>query len=224
MKTKAVAYLRTSSAANVGTDKDSHKRQMSAINAYAKTAGYTIVLPPYYDAAVSGADPIDTRPGFRSLLAFLADNADVRVILVENASRFARDLAVQLAGHTLLKQRGIELIPVDAPNHFTDETPTATMVRQILGAVSEFEKAGIVHKLKVARDAKRARTGKCEGRKSHAEANPNAVARARALHRKPRDQKRLSLRAIAAQMFAEGHKASSGKPYGPSQIKSMLSR
>jgi DNA invertase Pin-like site-specific DNA recombinase len=224
MKTKAVAYLRTSSAANVGTDKDSHKRQMSAINAYAKTAGYTIVLPPYYDAAVSGADPIDTRPGFRSLLAFLADNADVRVILVENASRFARDLAVQLAGHTLLKQRGIELIPVDAPNHFTDETPTATMVRQILGAVSEFEKAGIVHKLKVARDAKRARTGKCEGRKSHAEANPNAVARSRALHRKPRDQKRLSLRAIAAQMFAEGHKASSGKPYGPSQIKSMLSR
>jgi hypothetical protein len=98
------------------------------------------------------------------------------MILVENASRFARDLAVQLAGHSLRKQRGIELVPVDAPNHFTDETPTATMVRQILGAVSEFEKAGVVHKLRVARDAKRAKTGKCEGRKSHAEVNPNAVA------------------------------------------------
>jgi DNA invertase Pin-like site-specific DNA recombinase len=202
MSTKAVAYLRTSSATNVGADKDSAKRQMSAITAYAKAASYTIVLPPYYDAAVSGG-----------------------VILVENASRFARDLAVQLAGHSLLKQRGIELVPVDAPNHFTDETPTATMVRQILGAVSEFEKAGIVHKLKVARDAKRAKTGKCEGRKSHAEMNPNAVALARKLHRKNRETgKRMSLRKIAATMAKQGHIATSGLAYGPSAIQSMLTR
>ena len=33
---KAVAYLRTSSAANVGADKDSEKRQRQAIVAYAK--------------------------------------------------------------------------------------------------------------------------------------------------------------------------------------------
>jgi DNA invertase Pin-like site-specific DNA recombinase len=209
----------------VGTEKDSAKRQLSAINAYAKSAGFTIVLPPYYDAAVSGADPIDTRPGFRSLLTFLADNAEVRVILVETASRFARDLAVQLAGHSLLKARGIELIPVDAPNHFTDETPTATMVRQILGAVSEFEKAGIVHKLKVARDAKRAKTGKCEGRKSHAEVNPGAVKLARLLHRKPKHtEKRMSYRKIAAAMFKQGHMAASRKPYSASVIKSMLTR
>jgi DNA invertase Pin-like site-specific DNA recombinase len=225
MSTKALAYLRTSSATNVGADKDSAKRQMSAITAYAKAASYTIVLPPYYDAAVSGADPIDTRPGFRALLAFIADHSDVRVILVENASRFARDLAVQLAGHSLLKQRGIELVPVDAPNHFTDETPTATMVRQILGAVSEFEKAGIVHKLKVARDAKRAKTGKCEGRKSHAEINPNAVALARKLHRKNRETgKRMPLRKIAATMAKQGHIATSGLAYGPSAIQSMLTR
>ena len=225
MKTKAVAYLRTSSATNVGADKDSAKQQMGAITAYAKAAHIEIVLPPYYDAAVSGADPIDSRPGFRQLLAYLALHAQVRMILVENASRFARDLAVQLAGHSLLKQRGIELVPVDAPNHFTDETPTATMVRQILGAVSEFEKAGIVHKLKVARDAKRAVTGKCEGRKSHAEVNPNAVALARKLHRKNRETgKHMSLRKIAATMAKHGHMATSGKAYGPSAIQSMLAR
>jgi DNA invertase Pin-like site-specific DNA recombinase len=221
--TKAVAYLRTSSATNVGADKDSAKRQMSAITAYAKAAHFDIVLPPYYDAAVSGADPIDTRPGFRALLAFIAENADVRVILVENASRFARDLAVQLTGHSLLKQRGIELIPVDAPDHFTNDTPTATMVRQILGAVSEFQKAEIVLKLRGARDRKRAVTGKCEGRKSHAEANPNAVALARKLHRKPRHtDKCMSYRDISAEMAKAGHLAASGKPYGPSAIQSML--
>jgi DNA invertase Pin-like site-specific DNA recombinase len=39
----AVAYLRTSSAANVGADKDSDKRQLAAIEAFAKQAGFTIV-------------------------------------------------------------------------------------------------------------------------------------------------------------------------------------
>jgi DNA invertase Pin-like site-specific DNA recombinase len=222
-KTKAAAYLRTSSAANVGEDKDSAKRQLAAINAYAKRAGYLIELPPYYDAAVSGSDPIDTRPGFRAMLAFIADNPDVRTILVENASRFARDLVVQLTGHSLLKARGIELIPVDAPDYFTDDTPTAKMVRSILGAVSEFQKAEIVLKLRVARDRKRTATGKCEGRKSHAEANPNAVAMARKLHRKDRTTgERMSSRAIAAQLAAAGHMARSGKPYGSSAILSML--
>jgi DNA invertase Pin-like site-specific DNA recombinase len=223
IKTKAVAYLRTSSAVNVGADKDSDKRQMVAISAYAKHAHFEIVLPPYYDAAVSGADPIDTRPGFRDLLVFMSETPDVRVILVESASRFARDLVVQLTGHSLLKARGIELIPVDAPNHFTDDTPTAKMVRSILGAVSEFEKASIVMKLRMARDRKRAQTGKCEGRKSHAEANPNAVALARKLHRKPRgSEKRMSYRDIAAEMAEQGHLARSGKPYGPSAVLSML--
>ena len=40
---KAVAYLRTSSAANVGNDKDSDKRQLAAIEAFAKANGYEIV-------------------------------------------------------------------------------------------------------------------------------------------------------------------------------------
>ena len=59
----AIAYLRTSSAANVGADKGSDKRQRDAIAAYAKHAGFEVV-DTYYDAAVSGADPIETRPGF----------------------------------------------------------------------------------------------------------------------------------------------------------------
>jgi DNA invertase Pin-like site-specific DNA recombinase len=59
----AVAYLRTSSATNVGADKDSDKRQRAAIEAFAKSAGCAIV-GEYYDKAVSGADRIDQRPGF----------------------------------------------------------------------------------------------------------------------------------------------------------------
>ena len=67
----AVAYLRTSSAANVGADKDSDKRQRAAIEAFAKRSGFTIV-DEYYDEAVSGADPVDQRPGFAEMLQRLA--------------------------------------------------------------------------------------------------------------------------------------------------------
>ena len=41
--TKAVAYMRTSSATNVGADKDSEKRQRAAIEGYAKRAGMSVV-------------------------------------------------------------------------------------------------------------------------------------------------------------------------------------
>ena len=78
----AVAYLRTSSAANVGADKDSDKRQRAAIEAFARQAGFAIV-GEYYDAAVSGADPVDQRPGFAEMLLQLAANG-AKTIIVES--------------------------------------------------------------------------------------------------------------------------------------------
>jgi len=158
----------------------------------------------FYDAAVSGADAIDRRPGFVAMLERIEGNG-VRLVLVENASRFARDLAVQLAGHAMLQARGIELVPVDAPTHFTDPTPTAEMVRQILGAVSQFEKASIVAKLRGARDRASATAGRrIEGRK--ATLIGEALAMARRLHRKnPKTGEHRSLRSIAAALAEAGH-------------------
>ena len=91
-----LAYLRTSSAANVGQDKDTDKRQNSAIAAYAKLAGFQIV-EEFYDAAISGADPIQDRPGFAALLDRIEGNG-VRTVIVEDASRFARELMAQELG------------------------------------------------------------------------------------------------------------------------------
>ena len=100
----AVAYLRTSSAANVGADKDSDKRQRATIAVFAKAAGYTIV-DEFYDAAVSGSDPVGERPGFKAMLERIASNG-VRIILVESPDRFARDLAVQEAAGCAGAQEG----------------------------------------------------------------------------------------------------------------------
>jgi DNA invertase Pin-like site-specific DNA recombinase len=98
-KTAAAAYFRTSSAANVGPDKDSMRRQREAVLAYAK-AHRLEVIQEFYDAAVSGADPIDARTAFADMMAFCG-NGGPKVVLVENASRFARDLIVQLTGHEI---------------------------------------------------------------------------------------------------------------------------
>jgi len=43
--------------------------------------------------------------------------------------------------------------------------PTRTLIRQVLGAVAQFEKSVIVLKLRAARDRIRRRDGRCEGRK-----------------------------------------------------------
>lgn len=223
MTLTAVAYYRTSSAANVGGDKDSLKRQREAVSEFTKSKDIEIVQE-FYDAAVSGADPVHERDGFADLLAYIASNG-AKTILVENASRFARDLTVQLTGHKMLSDLGYELVPVDAPEYFRDETPTAVMVRSILGAVSEFEKAQLVSKLKVARDRKRKATGKCEGRKGYAETNPELVKVAKRLRRaSPKTGKRKSLRAIASELFEMGYATATGKPLGPKTIMSLVDK
>jgi DNA invertase Pin-like site-specific DNA recombinase len=220
VKVPAIAYLRTSSAANVGADKDSDRRQREAIQAFARRAGYELV-GEFYDAAVSGADSIDTRPGFAAMLERIEGNG-ARTIIVETASRFARDLMVQEVGHSKLRERGIDLIAADNPGSFIDDTPTAKLVRQVLGAISEFDKAMTVAKLRGARERKRRDVGKCEGRKSHAERNPELVALAKRLHRHKPKGGRMSLRAISAELAARGFLNENGRPFAATSVKAML--
>lgn len=218
---KAVAYLRTSSRTNVGVDKDSDKRQLAAIEGYAKAAGYQIV-DTFYDAAVSGADPVGARPGFAEMLERLMSNG-ARTIIVESPDRFARDLMVQLAGHDMLKAKGIFLVAASAPTHFIEATPTAVLVRQVLGAIAEFEKTTLVAKLAASRRRKRMATGeKVEGRKSHVEARPDLVKLAKALARKKPKGGKLSLRAISAELAAQGFLNERGRPFNPKSIAAML--
>jgi DNA invertase Pin-like site-specific DNA recombinase len=219
-KVPAIAYLRTSSAANVGADKDSDRRQREAIAAFASRAGYELV-GEFYDAAVSGADPIDTRPGFAAMLERIEGNG-VRTIIVETASRFARDLMVQEVGHAKLRERGIDLIAADNPGSFIDDTPTARLVRQVLGAISEFDKAMTVAKLRGARERKRRDLGKCEGRKSHAELNPALVATAKRLRRQKPKGGRISLRAISTELAARGYLNENGRPFAAASVQAML--
>ena len=103
-----------------------------------------------------------------------------------------------------------------------EDTPTAVLVRQVLGAIAQFEKAGLVAKLAAARKRKRVANGKCEGRKSLAETNPEAVALAKALGRKKPKGGPMSLRAVSAELAARGFLNERGAPFNHKSVASML--
>lgn len=241
-KMSALAYLRTSSAANTNDDKrrkadmpdkDSEHRQRAAIAAYAKRAGF-VLAGEFYDAAVSGADPIETRPGFSALLDRVEANG-VRTVLVEDASRFARELMAQELGITALIKRGVRLVTTSGDDLTASDDPTRKMMRQIAGAFAEYEKARLVAKLKHARDRRREAAGKCEGRKTRLErlsADGNerealklgeAMRLAKRLHRaNPKTGKRMSLRKISAELARQGYLNEAGQPYHATSVKTMI--
>jgi DNA invertase Pin-like site-specific DNA recombinase len=117
-----------------------------------------------------------------------------------------------------------DLVAADNPGSFIDDTPTAKLVRQVLGAISEFDKAMTVAKLRGARERKRREVGKCEGRKSHAELRPELVALAKRLRRQKPKGGRMSLRKISAELAQRGIMDERGQPFSAASLASMLER
>src|SRR5262249_4632380 len=101
------------------------------------------------------------------------------------------------AGHDMLKELGIAIVPASAPDFFTEDTPTAILVRQVPGAIAQFEKASAVAKLAAARKRKREREGRCEGRKPLSQTRPEVVALARRRPRRATKVGHLPFRGVA---------------------------
>jgi DNA invertase Pin-like site-specific DNA recombinase len=171
---------------------------------------------------VSGAERLQDRPGFAALLDKIEGNG-VRTVIVEDASRFARDLMTQELGIVSLTERGVSVLTAAGENLTETSDPMKKFMRQIAGAFAELEKARLVGKLKHARERIRKERGRCEGRRPHAVANPEAVLLAKRLHRaSPLNGERRSLRRIAAELAAAGHLNERGQPYNPKSIRAMV--
>lgn len=218
----AVAYLRTSSAANVGEHRDSARRQRLAIERYAKAAGLEVVAG-FADEAVSGADPVETRPGFAAMLDRIEGDG-IRTVVVEDASRFARSVLAQELGVLIMAKRGVRVVTASGEDLTGTGDPAKVMMRQVAGAFAEYEKARLVQKLKGARDRASERKGcRVEGRKGYAETNPGLVREARRLARRnPKSGKVRSMRAIAGALAAAGHVTTNGRPFSASQVQRLL--
>lgn len=195
----------------VGEQKDSLKRQQTVIAAFAARQGYR-VIGNFYDAAVSGADAIEDRPGFAALLDRIENNG-VRTVIVEDVSRFAREMKAHVLGIALLRERGVRLLSAADGQDLTEDTDEMTegMVT-IMAVFAQIEKKRLVKKLRAARDGKSLREGRrIEGRKSYREINPELVRTAKRFAHGNRKE-RLSLRGISSRLAEMGYITSRGTP------------
>jgi len=158
----AFAYLRVSGKGQV--DGDGFPRQLAAVQGFAGSHGITIARV-FREKGISGTvDGLD-RPAWVEMISAARD-ADVKVIIIEKLDRLARDLMIQERILADLKSRGLTLISVAEPDLCSDD-PTRTLLRQIMGAIAEYDKGTIVAKLRAARQRQRVAHGRCEGAKPY---------------------------------------------------------
>ena len=217
----AVCYLRTSSASNVGYEKDSLQRQRTAIANFTARQNLRVV-DDFYDSAVSGADAIEDRPGFAALLDRIENNG-VRIVVVEDVSRFAREMKAHVLGIALLRERGVRLLSaVDGQDLTADTDEMTEGMVTIMAVFAQIEKKRLVKKLKAARDRKSLQQGRrIEGRRSYQQLNPHLVREAKRLHHGNRKE-RLSLRGISAKLKKLGYVTSKNTPFSAAQVKRLL--
>ena len=210
------AYLRVSGKGQI--EGDGFPRQLNAIEQYAATHEMR-VKRVFRDEGISGTKELENRPALQELLASIAAT-DVRVVTIEKLDRLARDLMVQETIIGDLRRRGVELISVAEPDLCSDD-PSRKLVRQIFGAISEYERAMIVLKLRGARQRIKARVGRCEGMKAFGEGRSEKPAVKRILELRAGG---LALDRIANMLNAEGLKPKYGKAWYGSSVRNVLQR
>lgn len=138
--------------------------QREAITDLATSRGYGIISV-HADEGVSGKEGLDNRPGLGDAIDQLSEGA---TLLVYRLDRLARDLIVQeqvlagiwTAGAAVLSCSEAEQVYCQ-PDH--PEDPSRTLVRQVLGAVSAYERSMIALRMKRGRRRRLATTGYAGG-------------------------------------------------------------
>ena len=214
--TKAFAYLRVSGKGQVNGD--GFARQLGAIRAYAKAHDIRLTKV-YREEGVSGTKDLDGRPALAEMMEALHSNG-TRMVLIEKLDRLARDLMVQETIVGDLRKHGFGLISVTEPDLLKDN-PTRTLMRQVFGAIAEYEKVMIVMKLRGARNRKKARTGRCEGRKPYGyyPGEQKAVDRMKALRATG-----MAYDKLAERLTAEGFTTRKGTAWHGYSVQRILGR
>ena len=219
---KAYGYTRVSGQGQV--EGDGLTRQEEAIRSYAQAHGHEVV-EIFREEGVSGT--VEDRPALARLMVDLEENGHgIKTIIVERLDRLARDLMVQEAIVRDLQRHGYALISTTEGPDLCGDEPTRKLIRQIFGAVAEYDKSMLVAKLRAARERKKLKTGRCEGRKGFGETEQEqaVIRRMRALRRNRKGKPSHTYQEIADILNGEGITTKDGKEWGPSQVCRTLKR
>ena len=218
----AVGYVRTSTEEQIlGPE-----AQRAALAAWAVRTGAELVAV-HDDRGVSGAAPLDKRPG---LLAALADLKAKRagVLIVAKRDRLARDPILAALVERMAERAGARVVSADGVGD--GDGPEAQLMKRIIDAVAEYERALIKARTRAALAAKRARgeqTGTVpfgylaakDGVLEPDEREAAIVAAVLELRAAG-----LSVRGVAAELEARGLCNRVGRPVAPTQVARIIKR
>ncbi len=164
MTVKACSYIRVSGDSQI--DGAGFPRQRETI--CKRIAEYDVTcVCEYQENGVSGTLDQEDRPALAQLLADLQANPEIKIVFVEHVDRFSRKLIVQELVIEEFRKLGVRVIDAGSNIDMSvlDDDPGRVLIRQIFGAIAQFEKSSIVKKLKHARQRKKKELGRCEGAK-----------------------------------------------------------
>jgi DNA invertase Pin-like site-specific DNA recombinase len=219
----AVAYIRVS--------KDDQKlgpeAQRASIEAWAAREGVRVAAW-HVDQGVCSVDPIADRPALCAALAALREHG-AGVLVLAKRDRIARDPMLTRAVEGEAARMGA--VVVSAAGEASGGTaPADVMMRGVVDLFAEYERGLIRARTTAALAVIRARGQKTGGSVPYGyrldadgrtlvvvEGEQATIARARALAAEGR-----SLRAVAAQLAAEGHVSRKGVPFFAAQVGRMV--
>ena len=216
METRCYAYLRVSSNGQAQQDRDGFPRQIAAVEQFAPANG--LHIEQTFTDAITGTT--EDRPAFRDML-LKCEQTGIKIIIVENLSRLARDLMVQESIIGDLQRRGIDLRSTQEPDLCSTD-PARVLIRQFMGALHQYERSMIVAKLRGARQrAKQKDPAYREGKRPFGElpGEKETIARMRQLQADG-----CTLRKIVAVLEEEGRKPRASEHWHAATVRRILAR
>jgi DNA invertase Pin-like site-specific DNA recombinase len=153
----AVGYLR------VSTDEQAESRagleaQLHALREHCRRHGMNLVAT-FSDEGISGAAPLDKRPGLLDAVNAVTRGAQ---LLVAKRDRLARDVVACAVVERMVAKRGGRVVSVAGEGTDSDDA-TSVLMRRIVDAFAEHERLVIAARTRAALQAKR-RRGERAGR------------------------------------------------------------
>ena len=219
---KCFAYLRVSDPSQV--KRDGFARQLDAIKRYARSHRLEITTT-FREEGVSGT--LEQRPALAEMMVSLEKNHHgVKTIVIEKLDRLARDLMVQEAIIRDFQRNGFTVISTTEGKDLGADDPTRKLVRQMMGAIAEYEKTMLVQKLRAARQRVKARKGKCEGTKRYDESEKGRaiIARIRDLRTVPPHHIPPTFNSIAQLLNNEGTTTVEGSQWTLFRVQQVYER
>jgi DNA invertase Pin-like site-specific DNA recombinase len=221
-----LAYTRVSTREQV--DGFGLEVQSKAIKDYAKANGLRLVRT-LSDEGQSGSNGLDARVGLAEALG-IVERGEVAGIVVYRMDRLARDLLLQETLMARMRAAGAEVLSVSEPDMDSDD-PTRVLVRQVLGSISQYERALIRGRMMAGKAAKVAKGGygggrppfgwRSEGKELVPEPREQEII---ALVRHLSEDEGLSSRQIAVRLEEAGHRPKVGEHWSSVQVLRILRR